>query len=160
MALSTSAAQQAPVTRCIASRKQLITVAAASQQGQSLVQSSSSVPRQARSSPLQLSTTCRVAALERVTTIEKPASYYAPPATQLPETFASKYELGDMLGKGTHAQVHVATCHTTGQQFAVKVLLKKKAHRDRTVQVLMEVSYGSCSLKLVHCGASSKLLGF
>jgi hypothetical protein len=96
--------------------------------------------RHAHDSAPQRSTTCKVAAFESVTTFKEQASYHARPAPQTLETFASKYELGDMLGKGTHAQVHVATAHATGQQFAVKVLLKQRAHRDRTVQVLMEVS--------------------
>lgn len=51
-----------------------------------------------------------------------------------------RYILGELLGSGTAAHVHVGTCPASGQQVAVKCLPKRKGRKDKTALIKAEVS--------------------
>lgn len=57
-----------------------------------------------------------------------------------PAELQKKYILGELLGSGTAAHVHVGTDSQTGLQYAVKILPKRKGSRDRTELIRFEVS--------------------
>jgi serine/threonine protein kinase len=57
----------------------------------------------------------------------------------LKEEPQKRYILGELLGSGTAAHVHVGTDTATGLQHAVKILPKRKGTKDKTKLIKAEV---------------------
>jgi serine/threonine protein kinase len=61
----------------------------------------------------------------------------------LKEEPQKRYILGELLGSGTAAHVHVGTDTATGLQHAVKILPKRKGTKDKTKLIKAEVRESS-----------------
>lgn len=60
-------------------------------------------------------------------------------AVRVKEEPQKRYILGELLGSGTAAHVHVGTDTATGLQHAVKILPKRKGTKDKTKLIKAEV---------------------
>ncbi|GBF87584.1 hypothetical protein Rsub_00295 [Raphidocelis subcapitata] len=73
-----------------------------------------------------------------------------------PERFDEVYSCGEVLGTGTYGTVRTCTHTASGEQYAVKVLARRRNRLDRTPMIETEVSMAA---RVAHCPAVARTLG-